>query len=94
MGRLKPFSVLVLVVGAAFLIIGLWFVFDMTHYTEVRDFELMKMVSQGVTFSISGGFLIIIGLILKGLIDKTVVELQDLKNEIHRLRKEMEDLKK
>ena len=94
MSKIKPFSILVLVIGTIFLIIGLWFLFDMTHYKEVQDFNIMKLISKGIAFSIGGGSLIIIGLILKGTINKVIEELQDLKNEVQSLRKEVEFLKK
>jgi hypothetical protein len=94
MSKIKPFSYLLLVVGTFILTIGLWFLFDMTHYKEVQDFNIMKLISKGIAFSVGGGLLILIGFILKGTINKAIEELQDLKNEVHSLRKEVEYLKK
>lgn len=94
MGKIKSFSILVLLIGAVFFIIGLWFLLEMTYYDGVQSFNIMKLISQGIAFSIGGGSLIFIGFILKSIINKTVEELQDLKNEIHSLRKEVENLKK
>lgn len=94
MSKIKPFSIMVLVIGTIFLIIGLWFLFDMTYYKEVQDFAIMRLISQGIAFSIGGGSLILIGFILKGTINKVIEELHDLKIEINSLRKEVESLKK
>lgn len=94
MSKIKSSSILVLVIGTIFLIIGLWFLFYMTHYKEVQDFAIMKLISQGIAFSIGGGSLILIGFILKCTISKVTEELQDLKIEIYSLRKEVESLKK
>jgi hypothetical protein len=65
----------------------------MSHYMDVMDFSIMKLTSQGITFSAIGCSLIVIGFIFKIIINRTADEIRDLKGEIISLRKELEKLK-
>lgn len=94
MGKVKILNVMVLVAGVIFFIIGMSSLFNMARFSSVRDFSTIKTVSIGISFTLNGGFLLVISLMIKWIINKASQDTQDLRNEIHLLRKEIENLKK